>query len=108
MKKIIYICNTRFPTEKAHGLATAKICEAFADAGYEVQLIIPRLWRRSSQDLFSYYGIQRKFLVTRIPCLDFLNVVPLPVLNRITFLVQIVSFSVVSFFLLGVEGLTLP
>ena len=40
--KIVYVTNARLPTEKAHGLATVKIAEAFADLGYDVDLIAPR------------------------------------------------------------------
>ena len=47
--KIVYVTNARLPTEKAHGLATVKIAEAFADLGYEVDLIAPK--RGSSKTL---------------------------------------------------------
>src|SRR3989338_269422 len=40
--KIVYVTNARLPTEKAHGLATVKIAEAFVDIGYDMDLIAPR------------------------------------------------------------------
>lgn len=98
MKKIIYICNTRFPTEKAHGLSTVKLCEAFADEGYQVDLVIPRLWRRPGKDLFSYYSIKKNFTVRTVPCIDFLGLFFIPQIERLTFLIQIFSFSFLSYF----------
>lgn len=98
MKKIIYICNTRFPTEKAHGLSTVKLCEAFADEGYQVDLVIPRLWRKSAQDLFSFYKIKKNFTVRTVPCIDFLGMFFIPQIERVTFLIQILSFSLFSYF----------
>ena len=41
--KILYIANIRLPTEKAHGIQIMKMCEAFADIGHKVELIVP--WR---------------------------------------------------------------
>lgn len=40
--KILYVTNHRFPTEKAHGLQIAKMCEAFLEAGAGLELVVPR------------------------------------------------------------------
>src|SRR3989344_2354492 len=67
--KIIYIANTRLPTEKAHGLATMKICEAFVRAGAELELIVPKLWRHPG-DPFVFYDIHhfpsKNFMYQRV------------------------------------------
>ncbi|MBI2625251.1 MAG: glycosyltransferase family 4 protein [Candidatus Nealsonbacteria bacterium] len=68
--KIIYIANARFPTEKAHGIQIAKMCEAFTEAGNEVELVLPRRFNPIKEDPFEYYGIKRNFKITRLPCLD--------------------------------------
>ena len=94
-KKIIYLTNARLPTEKAHGLATVKICEAFADLDYEVTIISPILWRKNQKDVFSYYDIKKNFKIIKIFSID---LIPFKFFQRITFLIQVFSFSIFSFF----------
>ncbi|MBI4114508.1 MAG: glycosyltransferase family 4 protein, partial [Candidatus Niyogibacteria bacterium] len=78
------------PTEKAHGRAAIKLCEAFAKQGIEVELIIPRLLFRKQEDIFSYYDLQEKFTITYLPALDlsFLHF-----FERITYPARFISFS---------------
>ena len=87
---LFYVANTRLPTEKAHGLATVKICEAFAESGSAVELLVPRLWRPSGGDPYVAYAIKKNFKITKVPCID---LVPLPLPEKFTFLLQMVSFS---------------
>lgn len=93
--EIVYVANTRLPTEKAHGLATVKICEAFMLVGTKVTLVIPQLWRRAG-DIFSEYGIKKHFDIRKVLTVDLLPITLLSGLNRITFLLQMVSFSIFS------------
>ncbi len=53
--KLIYIANARIPTEKAHGLQTMTMCEAFALKGFNLQLILPRRFNSIKEDPFKYY-----------------------------------------------------
>ena len=94
-RKIIYLTNARLPTEKAHGLATVKICEAFADLSYDVTVISPILWRKNEGDIFSYYDIKKNFKTLKIFSID---LIPLKFFQRVTFLIQVFSFSIISFF----------
>lgn len=91
VKKIVYVTSTRFPTEKAHGLATVKICEAFADNGYEVNIIAPRLWRKSDTDIFQFYRVKNNFQIFKIPCIDLMFI---GIFEKLTFILQSVSFSI--------------
>lgn len=68
--KLIYIANARIPTEKAHGIQVMKMCEAFAQQGNELELIIPRRVNPIKDDPFDYYGVARVFKIRKIPCLD--------------------------------------
>lgn len=90
-KKIVYVTSTRFPTEKAHGLATVKICEAFADNGCEVDIIAPRLWRKDNIDIFQFYRVKNNFQIFKIPCIDLM---PIKIFEKLTFILQSVSFSI--------------
>ncbi len=70
--KLIYLANVRIPTEKAHGLQIMKMCEAFAQTGTTVELIVPQ--RKNADfagvDPFTYYGVERIFTLTYVPCID--------------------------------------
>ena len=69
--KILYLANARLPTEKAHGIQIMKMCEAFAEAGNEVELLIPRrVDSRREADIFSFYGVKPIFRITRMTVLD--------------------------------------
>ena len=90
MKKLIYIANVRIPTEKAHGLAIMKMCEAFAENDLDVSLIIPWRFNRMKSDSFEYYGVKRNFEIKKLFSLDIL------LLGRLGFLIQWVSFAKIA------------
>lgn len=71
--KLIYITNIRLPTEKAHGYQISKMCESFALAGVEVELLLP--WRKNTigKDIFDAYKLKRIFNVQYIKTPDFLR-----------------------------------
>ena len=71
--KLIYIANARIPTEKAHGIAIARSCEAFARAGVETELIVPRRRTPFQTDLFETYHVERNFLVRFLPTIDLIR-----------------------------------
>jgi glycosyltransferase involved in cell wall biosynthesis len=91
---MIYIADTRMPTEMAHGLQIMKMCEAFVKNGAELELVIPMRFGISSlsrKDPFEYYKVERIFKIRKIFCFD------LTPLNRflgpVSYLVQALSFS---------------
>lgn len=70
MNKIFYIANIRLPTERAHGIQIMKMCEALAEAGGEVELIVTDRKSVIKEDPFSYYGVKRNFQIKKFWCLD--------------------------------------
>ena len=97
--KILYVTNARLPTEKAHGLAIVKTCEALARAGHSVLLIAPERRNPLSEDMFAYYGIAKNFALTKLPTLN-------PAGGRIGFLVQEISFAIhAAWYLRGKDGI---
>lgn len=68
--KILYIANIRLPTEKAHGIQIMKMCEAFALAGEEVVLAVPRRFYRLDADPFNYYRAKKNFTIKMLPVID--------------------------------------
>lgn len=67
---IHYIANMRWPTEKAHGLQIAKMCEAFADLGHDVTLVLPWRFNSVEGDPYEYYRVKRNFKMVSLPALD--------------------------------------
>lgn len=88
--KLLYIANIRFPTEKAHGVQIAKMCEAFASAGVHVQLVVPNRRTSIADDPFLFYGITDRFSVTRLPVFDTVS------FGRIGFLFESLQFALYS------------
>lgn len=68
--KILYLANSRLPTENAHGVQITKMCEALAKTGAQVTLLIPRRFNSIKTDIFSYYGLERNFQVVTLLTLD--------------------------------------
>jgi glycosyltransferase involved in cell wall biosynthesis len=70
--KILYISNSRLPTEKAYGIQTVKMCESFAASGSEVLLLYP--FRRSphiNEEFFKFFSIKENFELKQLPAPDF-------------------------------------
>lgn len=96
MKKIIYLANARMPTEKAHGIQIAKMCEAFAKQEISLELVLPRRFNSIKQDIFEYYRIKKSFTIKKLPCLDLISLnIP-----RIGLWIESISFALSSFFYL--------
>jgi glycosyltransferase involved in cell wall biosynthesis len=65
--KLYYVANARMPSEKAHGIQIAKMCEAFAALGVSVELIVSG---RGVGNLKEFYGLSRDIPTRRIPVID--------------------------------------
>ncbi|MDO8676883.1 MAG: glycosyltransferase family 4 protein [Candidatus Azambacteria bacterium] len=68
--KLLYIANSKIPTNKAHGFQIMKMCEAFSNAGIEVELWMPKRFNPIKESSFNYYGIREIFSIKKIPVLD--------------------------------------
>ncbi len=98
MKSLLYMFNGRFPTEKAHGIQIAKMCEAFANIGVAVTLTAPYRRNNIRQDPFEYYGVQRNFALRRVWAMDLMNSIPDRFANFIQTVTSAISFG---WYLLG-------
>jgi glycosyltransferase involved in cell wall biosynthesis len=70
MKELLYIANIRLPTERAHGIQIMEMCQAFADGGTKVTLVVPRRLNSLKEDPFQYHDVRKNFVIKRLPCLD--------------------------------------
>ncbi len=94
--KLYYIANYRLPTRKAHGLQITKMCEAFAGAGLNCELVVPKRYKDPTvveNDILKFYGVKTPFGIKYLPSFDFVRFGALPVLGRITFWIQQFSFA---------------
>lgn len=66
--KIYFVANARMPTEKAHGIHVAKMCEAFIEGGAQVVLVTPTRDRRAS--VRDFYHLRVDVPLVRLPTLD--------------------------------------
>ena len=65
--RIHYIVNARVPTKKAYSIQIAKMCEAFIEAGVELELVIPRTLASSSSTFKDFYGLRVDIPVVALP-----------------------------------------
>lgn len=91
-KHIYYVFSGRFPSEKAHALYTAYVCDSFARLNYSVTLVVPRRFGRSLQSYDTFFSIEPRFKVVYVPTVD----IYFTGLTSIAFYVQYFSFTFFS------------
>jgi len=67
--KIVYISSSTIPSRAANSIHVMKMCQAFANNGYDVVLLAPDKQvdiELGVEDVFDYYGVERKFTVEKI------------------------------------------
>jgi len=84
------IYHGRYPSEKAASLFAAKSAEAFADAGSEVTLIVPRRLGRVRTDPYVYFGIRKNFRTIFVPTIDIYFA---PIIGRFAHQVSYLAFT---------------
>ncbi len=70
--KIYYVANARMPTEKAHGIQIAKMCEAFIEASADLTLVVPDR-ATDPRSLKEFYGLRLDVPIVRLPALNWYN-----------------------------------
>lgn len=71
--RLIYLVNQRLPIEKAYGIQIAKMCEAFAGLGLDLELVFPRRGNpsKTKKNVFDYFEVKKNFKEVMLPSLDF-------------------------------------
>jgi glycosyltransferase involved in cell wall biosynthesis len=93
MTRLIYLANARLPSEKANSYQIMQMCEAFADEGLEVILLLPyrvndQPETRGVRDPWAYYGVRANFRLIRLPSFDLIWLLD----NRAAHWLQSLSF----------------
>ncbi len=95
--KCVYVANARFPTEKAHGIQIAKMCEAFADLDIDLTLVVPSR-KNETTDAQLFYDLKQSLYVKRLWSI---NVFPS---TSFGFRLSSLSFALSSFLYLLFRG----
>lgn len=90
--RLVYITNTRLPTEKVHGYQICKMCEEFSNVGLGVKLLVPTRINPIKEDVFSFYGLEKNFTINYIKSFDFLKFVKY--LGKYSFYLQSLLFFI--------------
>ena len=92
--KLIYIANARIPTEKAHGLQIAKMCEAFVGQGLDVVLVVSRVKNSIRDNTKEYYKLKHNFKIVRVPCLPIGRLGKIGIVwQRFTFTLSAITYA---------------
>ncbi len=67
--KIAAIAGSRVPSDTANSIQVMKACQALAQSGHELTLIVPGP-RPSRENLSQHYGLQKPFAVEWLPVFD--------------------------------------
>ncbi len=85
--RLVVLANARIPSEKAHPLQIMQMAEAFAAQSLETFVLYARRANTEAmqriRDPFEYFGVEPRFALVGLPCLDFVKRVTIdwPVLN---------------------------
>ncbi len=63
--KIVYIATSIIPSRTANSIHVMKMCQAFADNGHKVTLLVPYN-KEQSTDVYLYYGVKRNFMINYV------------------------------------------
>ena len=68
--KMYYVVNARLPNKKAYGIQIAKMCEAFIEAGVDLELVIPRTHAALKTSLKDFYNLRVDVPIMILPTVD--------------------------------------
>ncbi len=88
LPKMYYVANARMPSEKAHGIQIAKMCEAFIEEGVDLTLVVPS--RNMHQSMQEFYDLRVHVPIVRLPVFNLYNY------QRPGYFVSSLSFMLVS------------
>lgn len=94
--KLIYLANIGFSAGWAHEIQIMKMCEAFAEMNNRVELVVPRRSNKIKEDVFDYYGIEKNFIIKKLPCLDFIRFDKY--FGHLAFWIESITFNFFVFF----------
>ena len=89
--KMIYFANVRMPTDRAHGAQIIKNCEAFANHGVDLTLVVPWRYTDIRKSPYEYYKVEQNFKIKKIFSIDLVR------FGKLGFIIQTLSFALSAF-----------
>ncbi len=71
--KLLYAAYSRLPSRRANSIQVASTCDALAQAGHDVTLLLPNRGsnrKSTSKGIRKYYRLRERFEIKRLPVLD--------------------------------------
>lgn len=70
--KILYLANIRIPSEKGETLQIVKMCDAFAHARHDIELIVPKRINTAfkNKNPYTYFGVHESFVIRKLSTID--------------------------------------
>ncbi len=66
-RPMVYLSDAAIPSRAANSIQTMKMCEAFAEHGLAVTLIVPNRPTEESGDPYAFYDVEECFEIVRVP-----------------------------------------
>ena len=70
-KRVCYVGSPELFSKGASSIHMMKMCQAMSRLGINVELVFPDY--NSNEDIFEYYGVDKKFKITTIPFTNLIN-----------------------------------
>lgn len=86
--KMIYVANSRIPTEKAHGVQIMNMCSLFSRLTDDFELLAPNRKNHIKEDAFTFFKMKEKFPIKYLWTIDLTGKIP-----RFGFWIQSFSFA---------------
>jgi glycosyltransferase involved in cell wall biosynthesis len=64
MKKLLYLSNSIIPSRYANSVHVMKMCQAFQNNGFDVELLCYTSQRKINEEIYEEYGISNNFKIT--------------------------------------------
>ena len=68
--RIAYCTNVRLPSERAHGHQVARVCDALAALGHEVEIFVPQRRNSIQDDYWTFHKADRRVQLTYLGKFD--------------------------------------
>ncbi len=66
-RRMVYLTDAAIPSREANSIQTMKMCEAFAQDGFEVTLVIPDRPTEETGNPYEFYDVSDCFDIVRVP-----------------------------------------
>lgn len=66
-QKLVYLSDAAIPSREANSIQIMKMCEAFAQQGLDVTLLVPNRPTNESSDPYEFYGVETCFDIKKLP-----------------------------------------